>query len=45
MYEMYYLIKYGEHNYGDIQTMPVYERKMFYQILLDEAEKKTGDTK
>jgi hypothetical protein len=40
LYETYLLIKHGNFSYGDIQIMPVYERKMMLDFLVDEAEER-----
>lgn len=40
LYEMYLLIKHGNHNYSDLLIMPVYERKIMIDFLIEEAEQK-----
>jgi hypothetical protein len=37
--ETYYLIKYANFSYGDILTMPTYERKYFVDKLFSENSK------
>jgi phosphoribosylformylglycinamidine (FGAM) synthase-like amidotransferase family enzyme len=39
LYEFYILIKHGNFSYGDILNMPIYERRTFIEILMDEADK------
>lgn len=36
MYEFYILIKHGNFTYSDILKMPIFERKKFIDILLEE---------
>lgn len=47
LYEIYLLIKHGNFSYTDILIMPVYERKIMLDFLVDEAEqrKKRNDSK
>lgn len=47
LYEIYLLIKHGNFSYGDLLIMPVYERKMMLNFLVDEAEerKKRNESK
>jgi hypothetical protein len=40
LYEMYILIKHGNYSYSDLLIMPVYERKLMLDFLIDEAEER-----
>lgn len=40
LYEIYLLIKHGNFSYGDLLIMPVYERKLMLDFLIDEAEER-----
>ncbi len=39
MYEYYILIKHGGFSYADILHMPVFERRVFLDILMEENNK------
>ena len=39
LYEFYILIKHANFSYADILHMPVYERRAFIDILMDENKK------
>jgi hypothetical protein len=39
LYEFYILIKHGNFSYADILHMPVYERRAFIDILMEENKK------
>lgn len=39
LYEFYVLIKHANFSYSDILHMPVYERRAFIEILMDENKK------
>mgnify|MGYP003352510470 FL=1 len=39
LYEFYILIKHGNFSYGDVLHMPVFERRAFIEILMDENNK------
>jgi hypothetical protein len=39
LYEFYVLIKHGNFGYADILHMPVYERRAFIDILMEENKK------
>jgi heme exporter protein D len=40
IYEFYLLIKHGRFSYSDLLIMPVYERKIMLDHLINEAEKR-----
>jgi len=40
IYEMYVLIRHGRFAYSDLLIMPVYERKIMLDHLMDEAEER-----
>jgi len=40
LYEIHVLVKHGNYTYSDIQIMPVYERKILIDFLIDEAEER-----
>jgi phosphoribosylformylglycinamidine (FGAM) synthase-like amidotransferase family enzyme len=39
LYEFYILIKHGNFSYGDVLHMPVFERRAFIDILMEENNK------
>jgi len=39
MYESYVLVKHGNFTYRDVITMPVFERRKFIEILMEENDK------
>jgi len=39
LYEFYILIKHGNFSYADILHMPIYERRAFIDILMEENKK------
>ena len=45
LYEIYVMVKHGNYSYSDMLIMPVYERKLMLDFLIDEAEgrKKRSD--
>ena len=39
MYESYILVKHANFTYADVMSMPVFERRKFIDILMEENEK------
>ena len=39
MYESYVLVKHGNFTYHDVINMPVFERRRFIEILMEENDK------
>ncbi len=39
MYESYILVKHANFTYSDVMVMPVFERRKFIDILMEENEK------
>ena len=39
MYESYILVKHANFTYADVMVMPVFERRKFIDILMEENEK------
>ncbi len=39
MYESYILVKHANFTYADVMAMPVFERRKFIDILMEENEK------
>jgi hypothetical protein len=39
LYEFYVLIKHGNFTYLDVLNMPIYERRAFIDMLMEENEK------